>query len=320
MKSIFPLAGAALLFCAGPLQAAEGKVGQVQQVAPGVYFHEGDLKASGHCNHGWIVFEDFVLVVDGNFPSGALEVLPKIKATTDKPIRFVVDTHHHGDHAYGNQVWLENGVTPVAHQGALDEMKKYETGHFGGKPGRWEFAAKAREDMRKSKLRPPIVLFETKLVFDDGKRRVELLHLGTAHTQGDTFVWLPREKILFTGDACVNGPYNYVGDGNSLKWVQTLEAAKKLGATRVCPGHGPHASGALLDDQMAYFRELQAQVRELAKTVKTPEAARERAKDVGMAIRKKEPIARYVGDFIEAQVEKAFTELTGVAPKDKEEK
>ena len=117
------------------------EVGKVDQVSDGVYFHQGNILV-GHCNNGWIIFEDYVLVIDGNYPSGAHEIIPKIRALTDKPIRFAFDTHHHGDHAYGNQVWVENGAVPVAHTGVIDEMKKYETGYYGGAPGRWEDEAK----------------------------------------------------------------------------------------------------------------------------------------------------------------------------------
>ena len=97
-----------------------------------MYFHEGDLRGKGHCNNGWVIFEDYVLVLDANFPSGAQEIIPKIKAQTNKPIRFAFDTHHHGDHAYANQVWVDNGAVPVAHENVVSEMRKYETGFFGG--------------------------------------------------------------------------------------------------------------------------------------------------------------------------------------------
>ncbi len=227
---------AAFLGCAA---GAGAQVGEVKKLAPDVYFHEGDIKGKGHCNNGWVVFEDYVLVVDANFPSGAREIIPKIRAITDKPVRFAFNTHHHGDHAYGNQVWIEQGATPVAHTGVVEEMKKYETGLFGGKPGRWEDTAKEREDVRGSKLKAPSVLFPDTLIFDDGVHRVELRYFGTAHTHGDGFAWLPKEKILFTGDACVNGPYNYVGDGQVGDWIQTLDRARALGAQVVGPGHGP---------------------------------------------------------------------------------
>jgi cyclase len=236
------------------------QVNTVKELAPGVYFHEGDLRGKGHCNNGWVIFDDYVLVLDANFPSGAQEIIPKIKAQTDKPIRFAFDTHHHGDHAYGNQVWVDNGAVPVAHEGVLAEMRKYETGFFGGKPGRWEGEAKAREDMKTTKLKPPSLLYRDVMIFDDGTRRVELRYFGVGHTHGDGFAWLPKERILFTGDAAVNGPYNYMGDGDSAAWVETLGKAQKLGATIVAPGHGPSGDGRVVEAQRQFFVALRAEV------------------------------------------------------------
>lgn len=292
---------------------AQAEVNKVETVAPGVYFHEGDLGRRGHCNNGWVVFEDYVLVIDANFPSGAKELLPKIRATTDKPIRFAFDTHHHGDHAYGNQVWAENGAVPVAHTGVLEEMKKHETGYFGGQPGRWEDTAKNRPDVASSKLKPPSLLFRKEMIFDDGKHRVELLHFGVAHTHGDGFAWLPKEKILFTGDACVNGPFNFTGDGNIEQWIQTLEEVKKLGAKIVCPGHGPMSGPEMLEDQQRYFIELRKEVKKLVDAKKTPEEVKAAMNDIKAALQKQERIARYIGGMFAAQVEKVYTEMGGKA-------
>src|ERR1043166_737808 len=185
MKSFKAAKLFALIIAASfPFSSALAEVNKVEKIADDVYFHEGDIKGHGHCNNGWIVFEDYVLVIDGNFPSGAQEIIPKIRAITDKPVRFAFDTHHHGDHAYGNQFWVDQGATPVAHTGVLEEMKKYETGLFGGPPGRWESAAKEREDVRASKLKPPSVLFPDTLIFDDAVHRVELRHFGAPPTHG----------------------------------------------------------------------------------------------------------------------------------------
>lgn len=287
------------------------EIGKVDKVAEDIYFHEGNLGV-GHCNNGWVVFEDYVLVIDANYPSGAQEIIPKIKAITDKPIRFTFDTHHHGDHAYGNQVWVENGATPVAHTGVIDEMKKYETGYYGGKPGRYEEEAKRRKDVAASKLKPPSLLFPKELIFDDGKHRVELIHLGVAHTHGDALAWLPKEKILFTGDACVNGPFNSVGDGNVEKWVATLEMARKLGAQIVCPGHGARSTDALLADQQAFFKALRESVGKLVNAKKTAQQVKDSVTQLSAELKTNQQIARYVGGFFfTAQVEKVFTEMTG---------
>lgn len=288
-----------------------GEVNKPQEVAPGVWFHEGDIGRKGHCNNGWVIFRDYVLVIDANFPSGAREVLPKIRAATSKPIRFAFDTHHHGDHAYGNQVWAELGATLVAHEGVLSEMKKYETGFFGTTPGRWEDTAKGREDVRESRLIPPSLLFPKKLVFDDGTQRVELVWLGVAHTHGDGFAWLPRERILFTGDACVNGPYNYMGDGNSRDWIPTLEAARALDPKVICPGHGLIGGPEILDHQIAYFRELQGEVGKLRSAGKTPAEAKGSIDALRTALTRNEKIAIYVGGMFASQVEKVWTDLGG---------
>lgn len=287
------------------------EVGKVQEVAPGVWFHEGDLGRKGHCNNGWIAFQDHLLVIDGNWPGGALEVIPKIKGTSDKPIRFVFDTHHHGDHAYGNQVWFEQGATIVAHQGVLDEMKKYETGLFGDKPGRWEDAAKSREDVAKSRLRIPSILFPKQMSFNDGKRRVELHWFGVAHTHGDGFAWLPEERILFTGDACVNGPYNYMGDGNSSDWIATLEAARALNPRIICPGHGLVGGPEILDNQIAFLKALRTAVSQLHKDGKSAAEAKASIDTLKAGIQKQETIANYVGNMFASQVEKVWVDLGG---------
>lgn len=287
------------------LRPVASEVNKVEEVSPGVFFHEGDLHGHGHCNNGWVVFDDYVLVVDANFPSGAKVVIPKIKALTEKPIRFAFDTHHHGDHAYGNQVWVENGAIPVAHTGVIAEMKKYE-------PARWNEAAKTRADVAASKLKAPTLLFPKELVFDDGKRRLELLWLGVAHTHGDGWGWMPQEKILFSGDACVNGPFNYTGDGNIGEWIHTLERAQKLGARRVVPGHGPVSDASLLEDQKQYFLELRRQARRLLDAYKSPVEAQAQVDRIKAEVLKRDQIKRYVGDFFPAQLEKAYVELGGM--------
>ena len=278
--------------------AAQQTVGKVQQLAPDVYFYEGDI-GKGHCNNGWVVFEDYVLVIDANFPSGAREVIAKIREQTKKPIRFAFDTHHHGDHAYGNQIWVDEGATAVAHTGVLDEMKRLETGAFGGPPGRWEDTAKDREDVRGSKLKPPTLLFPDTLIFDDGTHLVELHHFGTGHTKGDGVAWLPKERILFTGDAVVNGTHNFLGDGDTGLWIETLNKVAALGAVTVGPGHGPLGQGSMIKDQQTFFRELRRVVQ--AASTGTPAAVQAAIPSMRGELAKNQAIARYVGDGFDGQ-------------------
>ena len=292
---------------------AATQVNTVKELAPGVYFHEGDIQGKGHCNNGWVIFDDYVLVVDANFPSGAREIIPKIQAQTNKPIRFAFDTHHHGDHAYGNQVWADQGAVPVAHENVVSEMRKYDPAIFGGKPGRWENEAKSREDLRTTRLKAPTLLYRDTLIFDDGKHRVELRYFGVGHTHGDGFAWLPNERILFTGDAAVNGPFNYMADGDSAAWVDTLAKAQALGAKIVAPGHGPSGTGSVVDAQRQYFMALRAEV-EKRKSL-TPDRMQADLRAIRDALLRQhgtyiDAKAASIAGF-EAQVAQVYREMTG---------
>ena len=90
--------------------AARGQNTAVRELAPGVYFWQGDhvLKQPANCT--WVIFKDYVLVIDANFPGPAREIIPQIRKTTPKPIRFLFDTHWHSDHSGGNGVYIQEGA------------------------------------------------------------------------------------------------------------------------------------------------------------------------------------------------------------------
>jgi len=283
------------------------------EVAPGVFFVEGDPFATGS-NRGWVVFSEYVLVIDASFPAGAEQTVRAIRATTDRPIRFAFDTHHHGDHAYGNQVFTEQGATVIAHLGVLEEMRRLEAGFYRGTSGNWEEEAKSRDDLKRRRLAPPSLLFPSQLIFDDGKQRVELVHFGMAHTRGDAFAWVPQHKVLFTGDACVNGAWNYVGDGNVAQWIRTLDEPRKLVPKALCPGHGPIGDATLLDDQQQFFRRLTEEV-ERRISARPDARLRDAVEDIRRALQAEPRIARYASgtryDPLPEQVGKVYEELTG---------
>src|SRR5262249_38478155 len=118
-----------------------------------------------------------------------------------------------------------------------------------------------RKDVAASTLKVPTLIFDDKLVLDDGKQRVEFLYLGHAHTIGDAVAYLPRHKILCTGDACVNGAYNYMGQSSSASWIRCLGKMRQPDVRWVPPGHGPMAGKDLLQRQKRYFAELRQQVK-----------------------------------------------------------
>ena len=235
---------------------------EVKEVAPGVFFRysaigpEGSNIPFGGSNNIWIVFEDYVAVVDANFPKEAGDVIQAIKKTTDKPIRYVLDTHHHGDHSYGNEVFGQAGASIVAQTNCARLLRVNGPKEFAeaGKP------PTGRKDVADSQLKVPSLIFDDKFVLDDGKQRVEFVFFGHAHTAGDAFAYLPKQKIVCTGDACVNGAFNFMGHSDSASWIRVLEKCQQLDVKLVLPGHGPPAGKQLLEKQKRYFVELRQHV------------------------------------------------------------
>ncbi len=285
----------------------------VKQIAPGVWFREGDLKKEGHCNNIIIEMQDYLLLVDANFPSGARLAIAEAKKVSSKPIKYVFDTHHHGDHAYGNPIFTKLGATTLAYKGVVEEMKRYE-------PKRWQESAKQRQDVGELKLQtaePPVQTFDkSPYVIEDSGRRVEFHFFGWAHTRGDGFVYLPKEKIICTGDAAVNGPYNFVGDGNVLNWTRVLRAAQKRPLTHVLPAHGGPGGPEILSGQIQFFVELEkavktavTQKKKLADIVKM-----EGDKPVSTSLQLPDAVKNWVGDFYPAQVKATYDEITQKKP------
>ncbi|MEW5977930.1 MAG: MBL fold metallo-hydrolase [Acidobacteriota bacterium] len=282
----------------------------VKQIAPGVWFREGEIKEYGHCNNVWIEMKDYVVVVDANFPSGAEACLADIQKTTKKPVKYVFDTHHHGDHAYGNPVWTKMGATTLAYVGVAEEMKRYE-------PKRWLDTAKNRKDVAAMQLpsaEPPKQTFsERKMILEDETRKIEFHFFGWAHTRGDGFVYLPKEQILCTGDAVVNGAYNYMGDGNTANWPSVVDQALKLNVTTVLPGHGIPGGKELLQGQKQFMVELRKAVQGAVKSGKKLEdlvtGAGEDRRAVGIEL--SAVVKNWVGDStLPGQVEVIYKEIT----------
>lgn len=224
----------------------------IKRVAPGVWFRQGDWDQV-HCNNTIIEMKDYMIVIDANFPSGARATMADVKLLSKKPVRYVFDTHHHGDHIYGNLLWTQAGATTLAFQAVGQEMKRFE-------PARWLATAKTRPDVgelhRDAPEPPKQDITQEEFVLNDGRRKVEFRHFGWAHTRGDGFVYLPKEGVLCTGDAVVNGPYNNLGDAHIANWPAVLRAVDKLKPKYVLPGHGPSGGRELIAGQDQFLSEL----------------------------------------------------------------
>jgi glyoxylase-like metal-dependent hydrolase (beta-lactamase superfamily II) len=231
--------------------------GTVRPIVPGVWFREGETRPMTRvvlCSNSVVIeMKDHLIVVDANFPSCARALVDDLKQVTSKPIRYVIDTHHHRDHAYGNAVFTRMGAVTLAHAGVVAEMQRYE-------PGRFQHEMAVRKDVAELNLTTPEPPQQTytasPYVLSDETRRVELHNFGWGHTRGDTFVYLPREKVLCTGDVVLNGPFITTSDAHIANWPNVIRAAQRLDVAHVLPGHGPPGGKELLDGQIQFLEEL----------------------------------------------------------------
>jgi len=257
------------LWGASAISVAVAESASPKLVAPGVWFLEGDAPA-GYCNTIIIEMKTYLIVVDGSYPGRVKELLAEIPKLSPKPVKYVFDTHAHGDHAYGNYLWTKAGATTLAYIGVRKEMARYE-------PQRWRMYAEKREDLRTSGQNapePPKMVFTgKKMVLRDGEREVDFLYLGWAHTRGDGWVWLPKERVLCTGDAAVNGPRNKLWDANVANWPRVIDKAAALGPATVLPGHGDAGGIEILRGQAQFLRDLYANVAKSVREYKTAQQA-----------------------------------------------
>ena len=284
----------------------------LEKIAEGVWFRMGE-RDQGHCNNVIIEMEDGLFVVDANFPSGAQLVMDDIKAVSSKPVKWVFDTHHHGDHAYGNPVWTKAGATTLAYIGVAEEIERYE-------PEGWQRASESREDVAAlglAMLEPPQQTFsETPHVIEDATRRVELHHFGWAHTRGDGFVYLPSEKILCTGDAATNGPFNFTGHGNTGSWPNVMARALELDFETVLPGHGPAGGREVVEGEKAFMEFINEAVgtahsegKKLADIVTVENGA-----GVATTVEAPEAVQNWVGERFPEQLRVRWAEITEGKP------
>ena len=294
------LAGLALL-----VSRSDANAETVHIVAPGVWFREGDME-QGHCNNVIIEMKDYLIVVDANFPSGARAAMADAKRISSKPVKYVFDTHHHGDHLYGNPLWTQAGATTLAFKQVGEELKRLE-------PARWQAAAKSRPDVaelhRDGPEPPKQDIDRPVFVLSDGSRKVEFLYFGWAHTRGDGFVYIAKDEVLCTGDAVVNGPHNATMDANIGNWPNVLRAAARLKVKHVLPGHGAMGGRELLTGQELFFTELHKAVQDAIDKGKKVE-------EIQASVKLPESVDNWVSEnSLKRQIKDTYDEITQKKPR-----
>lgn len=231
----------------------------VEPLADGVYA----LITGGDPNTGFIVGERGVLVVDARAtPALARETVAAVRAVTDKPIEYLVLTHYHAVRALGASGIGAQHI--VAHRGTRDLIRERGQADFESEARRFPRLFLDIESI--PGLTHPDIVYDDALSLDLGGRVVELRWLGRAHTEGDTAVWLPRERVLFAGDLVEASAAPYCGDAYILDWPATLANVRALNAEALVPGRGPAVRGVAVDraisETHAYLTILRDTVRE----------------------------------------------------------
>jgi cyclase len=228
-------------------RSVSGPAPHLAEVADGIYAYL--QPAGGWClnNAGVLAGGDGTVVIDTVATvSRALRLRESVAAIGAGPVRTLVNTHHHGDHTFGNDVF--GAVTIVAHHAARTEMAESGLGLTRLWP---------QVDWGEVRLALPTLTFEGRLTLHVGDRPADLVHVGPAHTTNDVVVWLPADRVLFAGDVAMSGvtPFNLMGSVSGA--LRAVDELRRLRPRTIVCGHGPVAGPEVLDQTAEYLEWIQ---------------------------------------------------------------
>lgn len=315
----------------------------IVNVAPGVYAAIGKNGTFG--NGAFIVNSDGVIVVDTQArPSWARDLMAEIKKVTGKQVTTVINTHFHGDHTNGNMAYAaafgpsltiigqENMKADLMTKGAQSLAASRDTavpqaiarmtqqlidnkdgqGNALTPEARQQMQAQLDsqksylEELKQVQITPPTKTYDKELMLTSGGRTIRLFHVGNAHTRGDTIIFLPKERVVITGDLLTNG-IPVMRNAYPSEWINTLDAIDKLEFDTAIPGHGDVQNGkAQLEKLISYMKDMVAGVKAAAAKGMTLEQT-EAAVDLS---RHKPDFPNFDGSS-KAAVDRAYMEATG---------
>ncbi len=266
----------------------------------------------GDPNSGVVVGDDGVMVVDAQAtPAMAKDVIRHIRTVTDKPIRYVVLSHYHAVRVLGASGYGAREI--IASQTTHEMIKERGKEDMDSEIGRFPRLFRGAEEI--PGLTWPTITFDREATIWMGKLEVRLIHVGAGHTRGDTIVWLPAQKVLFSGDLVEYNAGIYTGDAHLAVWPDTLERLRALGPERLVPGRGPALATAA--DSIKAIEFTQNFVRRLYECAREGVAARKSLREVYQDARTRldpvygqYPIYEHCMPF---DVSRAYDEASGIA-------
>ncbi len=248
------LVAAGLALSLDPVAAQDRPPAEFRQIAPDLYFYFD----FGGSNSAVLITDEGVLVVDTTMhPDDAENLLAQIRSHTDAPIRYVVNSQHHGDHYMGNSVFEREGAIFIQHPDTLAVIEERFQFEVETRP----FAARGQDPDAIILVRPDI-LFDSRAKIELGGRTIELLYIGAGQNEGDTLVYFPHARALHSGGVFHNRSWANTSYAPSFEgWVNVLRAMKRIGADIYIPPHGDLANEADLDAFTDFIELISTEVR-----------------------------------------------------------
>ncbi|MBI5026812.1 MAG: MBL fold metallo-hydrolase [Nitrospirae bacterium] len=217
-------------------------------------------KNSFGANAGIIIGKDGIVVIDTLVSSKeAKRFIKDIRTISKKPIKYVVNTHYHLDHTFGNADFKRLGAVIISHTNDSKNLKAHgETALRNAKN-----YGLSEEDMKGTKIAYPVLAFNDRMEIDLGDQKIELIYIMPSHTDGSILVYLPEKKILFAGDILFTNYHPFIGDGNIEEWVKVLDYIMTMDIEKIIPGHGPISSKKDIEDMKNYLIAFDKKAKEL---------------------------------------------------------
>lgn len=215
------------------------------------------IQPNGATNAGIIVGEEGVIAIDSLMtPSLATRLLSEIRNLSRAPIRYLVDTHYHGDHVFGNQYFVPAPI--IGHVNCrLELIGKFDANMDRYTSGRPELIP----ELSQIRMTLPDVTFNDRLDLRLGDREINLIYLGRAHTDGDILLHLPQDGVLYAGDIAFHRVLPAFPDGHITKWLGVMEETRKIDFETIVPGHGPVGTKKDFDEAMELMALLNGEIR-----------------------------------------------------------